>query len=525
MKIEYLYEAGVFGSYNKATSQSIKNNVKKELTREAANYILEKRCDELAELYLDMLNEVSLQISKISNKYSYRVDPAVKRKSNLVELTNYIVASNMLAKRNYVMTRKEMQLNLIKNVYCNKPAIDYMIAKGCFILPLFDIERGLSFFDIREIIPYKNMTKAVAEAAENIIKSHLSNFPDYVPNIPNNVKIVILSTGSFSGAMRQQQLLFSYMGITSNGVEFKYPGHGSSCLNYILDNYTITRAQCNITPVKSNKSIWKAITDPSPWMFSKFTLTSVYTDISTISADNFYGIKLLKFALDNDIIGKKYSSIDILINDVFENIQLTTKVIQELSNNGLNDLVRYRFEKRALIYSLSKIGKELTSEQKKQEGFDIKNPNIKVYEFDYNNVAEVKSAAKKIIGEFFKYLPDNEIKKIAEDKMEENLPEIMKRVAITNPKSVSSSNKVLLYAYQTDTISKMNIRAVIDPNKMEIDKDNNIVFYIDIDFKIPVKIVNPKYNVKDTSQTDVKKYVYVTGREKRIETIMKIKIS
>ena len=71
----------------------------------------------------------------------------------------------------------------------------------------------------------------------------------------------------------------------------------------------------------------------------------------------------------------------------------------------------------------------------------------------------------------------------------------------------------------------MNIRAVIDPNKMEIDKDNNIVFYIDIDFKIPVKIVNPKYNVKDTSQTGVKKYVYVTGREKRIETIMKIKIS
>ena len=72
MKIEYLYESGVFGSYKKATTQSNIDNVKKELTRDAALHILEKNCDELAELYLDMLNEVNLKINEISNKYKYK---------------------------------------------------------------------------------------------------------------------------------------------------------------------------------------------------------------------------------------------------------------------------------------------------------------------------------------------------------------------------------------------------------------------------------------------------------------------
>ena len=48
MKIEYIYEAGVFGSYKKTNTQSNIDNAKKELTRDAAIHILESKCDELA---------------------------------------------------------------------------------------------------------------------------------------------------------------------------------------------------------------------------------------------------------------------------------------------------------------------------------------------------------------------------------------------------------------------------------------------------------------------------------------------
>ena len=65
MKIEYIYEAGVFGSYKKANVQSNIDNAKKELTRDAALHVLKSKCDELAELFFDMLNEVSLEVSII----------------------------------------------------------------------------------------------------------------------------------------------------------------------------------------------------------------------------------------------------------------------------------------------------------------------------------------------------------------------------------------------------------------------------------------------------------------------------
>ena len=71
MKIEYIYEAGVFGSYKKANAQSNIDNAKKELSRDALNSVLENKCDELAELYLDMLTEVNSKLDTISSNYNY----------------------------------------------------------------------------------------------------------------------------------------------------------------------------------------------------------------------------------------------------------------------------------------------------------------------------------------------------------------------------------------------------------------------------------------------------------------------
>ena len=536
MKITFLNEAGPFGSYKKANAQSNIDNVKKELTRDAALHILEKSCDELAELYLDMLNEVNLKINEISNKYKYEPrDELVARAgvlkwhkvSDILELSNYIANKYLAFSR-----RKEMQLNLIKNMYCNKPAIEYMSSHGCFILPVVDTTRKWTLFsDSEEIIPYKNMTKIVAEAAENIIKSHLSKFPSYASSIPNKVKIIILQNdfssyldfnSLYRSSQEQEELqLFSYMGITKSGVDFEYPGHGSACLNYILDNYTITRAQCNITLEKSNETIWKSIADPSPWMFNKIIFNNIYTDLYTVSADNFYSIKLLKFALDKGILSKEeYSRVRILINDVIKNIKTIPILKQKISNNGLDDIVIYCFnDMHTRVDSLTVIGKEITPEQAEQEGIEIDDIKRRVYEFDYNNASEVKYAAKNIINTCYKFLTDANTMKMVEDKIEEYLPVLMNKVSESKPYCVSSSNKILLCDYYMNSQIKSNIRIFIDTkNKVEINKKGNLVFYIAIDFKLPVRGVNPNYSSRPASHNNHgKNYEYITGKKIKIE--------
>ena len=540
MKINYLYEAGVFGTYKNVTRQSNIANVKKELNREATLHILENKCDELAELYLDMLNEVNSKINEISSKYSYKFqsyDGVKEKTSNILELSNLVVNSYF----NNDPRKKETQLNIIKNVYCNRPAVEYMMSKGCFILPLNDTTRKWSYYfdDSKEIIPYKNMTKAIADVAENVIKSHISKFPNYaLVNIPKKVKIVMLnvyhapyikislSTLSCSPNHPYRQF-FSCMGVnfTNERVNFEYPvGQGSNCLNFILYKFSsLSVDNCNITLEKSNDTIWKAIAEPSPWMLNKITFKYVYTDLSTASANNFYSIKLLKYAVDNGILSNEgESSINILINDVIKNIKSinTLKALkQEVSNNGLDDYVEYYVNDTSQYSeSLIKIGKEITPEQAKQEGILIDDLKRRVYEFDYNDAAEVKSAAKDLISGCFKFLTDAKIKKIAEDKMEEYLPVLMSKILAAKPNCISSSNKILLCDYhQNGATGKSNIRVIIDPNKVEINKKGNLVFYIAVDFKLPVRGVNPKYNNRAARQNNGKNYEYITGKKIKIE--------
>ena len=539
MKITFLNEAGPFGSYKKVTTQSNLDKAKRELTREATLHILENKCDELAELYLDMLNEVNSKINEISSKYSYKFQSYVgvkKNTSNILELSNYVVNTYF----NNDPRKKETQLNIIKNVYCNRPAVEYMMSKGCFILPLSDTTRKWSYYfdDSKEIIPYKNMTKAIADVAENVIKSHISKFPNYaLVNIPKKVKIVMLnvylapytkpslSTLSCSPNHPYRQF-FSCMGVnfTNDRVNFEYPvGQGSNCLNFILYKFTsLSVDNCSITLEKSNDTIWKAIAEPSPWMLNKITFKYVYTDLSTVSANNFYSIKLLKYAIDNGILSKKgESSVNISISDVIKNIKsinVLKALKQEVSNNGLDNYVEYYVNDTSQYSeSLIKIGKEITPEQAKQEGILIDDLKRRVYEFDYNNATELASAAKDLISGCFKFLTDAKIKKIAEDKMEEYLPVLMSKVLATKPSCISSSNKILLCDYHKNSTEKSNIRVIIDPNKVEINKKGNLVFYIAVDFKLPVRGVNPKYNNRATRQNNGKNYEYITGNKIKIE--------
>ena len=523
MKIEYIYEAGVFGSYKKTNAQSNIDNAKKELARNASLQVLERQCDELAELYLDMLNEVNSQINAISITYNYKAENGKVEKSYLLEL------SNCIANRYYRFNEKDMRLNFIKNVYCNRRAIEYMVSKGCFILPIVDTfsRRNWAFFeDNQEIIPYKKMIKTVTDTADKVIKSHLSKFPSYTYAIPNKVQIVIVRdvfNSDFNASYRsdQEKQLFSYMGITDKGVEFEYPvGQGSSCLNYILDNFTWLRV-CNMKPIKSDEPIWKAMVDPSPLMFNKFVFSHIYTDLPTVSADNFYGIKLLKFACDKGLLFNEIgrSSINIFMDNVLKNIQYVKRLHQEISKNGLDNFVTYSFKDRlrhmdkdSAVFTYASIGKEITSEKAEQKGVLIDSLKRRVYEFDYKDTAEVESAAKNIINACNKFFTgaDDSIKQMVEVNVKNFLTRLMIKILTSKPNCIGYSNKILLcdflgdyneYSNQAKSNEKNNLRVIIDPDKIKFDKKGNLVFYIDFIFKLPVRGVNPKYNQNDIGYT------------------------
>ena len=336
MKIEYIYEAGVFGSYKKANAQSNIDNAKKELSRDALNSVLESKCDELAELYLDMLNEVNSKCRVITINYNYKSETGFVYNPCILELSNYVNAYFNVSRKN------DIRLNIIKNVYCNRLAIEYMKSQGCFILPLVDTTNPwLVFNDSKDIISYKNMIKAIVDAAEKIIKPHLSKFPSYAFNIPNKVKIVLLK--DINTYLHKDEFL-SYMGITNDSY-FEYPtGQGSSCLNYILDNCNSLVCKFNITPAKSYEHIWIALTEPSPWLFNKTALTSIKVDLPTVAKDDFYGIKLLKLALDNGILSKRYTSFVIFMyNYDTENTKLIKELQRKVSNNGLDKYITYHY--------------------------------------------------------------------------------------------------------------------------------------------------------------------------------------
>ena len=235
-----------------------------------------------------------------------------------------------------------MQLNIIKNVYCNSQAIEYMVYQGCFILPLFDTtNRWLDFTNYKDVISYKNMTKTIADAAEKVIKQHLSKFPSYASTIPNKVKIVILKEFLAAYKLSQEEKLLSYMGITDK-CDFEYPvGQGSSCLNFILNNWPSLLYHCNIDLIKPNESIWKSIAEPSPWMFNNMSIGSITADIYTLSADNFYGVKLLKFALDNGAL-TECQHIYVAGTIHKKDMESLKALDQEFFNNGLDKYVIYK---------------------------------------------------------------------------------------------------------------------------------------------------------------------------------------
>ena len=153
------------------------------------------------------------------------------------------------------------------------------------------------------------------------------------------------------------------------------------------------------------------------------------------------------------------------------------------------------------------IGKKITSEKAEQEGVFIDGFDCDMYEFDYKDTAEVESATKNIINACDKFFTgaDDSIIQIVEDKLKKFLPGFMIKILTSKPNCIGYSNKILLCDYLSDynkysegkPIEKNNVRVIIDPDKIQFNKRGNLTFYIDFDFKFPVRGVNPKYNQND----------------------------
>ena len=215
----------------------------------------------------------------------------------------------------------------------------------------------------------------------------------------------------------------------------------------------------------------------------------------------------------------------IYIDNVLKNMQSTHKLNQEILSNGLDKYVIYVFNDIDICKDTAfiKIGKKLTSKQAEKEGIFIDSLDRGVYEFDYNNTTEVEYAAKKIVDVCDKILSNADditiqrIKQIAAIEVKNQLSELMSKILTSKPNCISSSNKILLCDYyeSPEANYNLNLRLVIDidDRKIKLDKKGNLVFYIPVDFKLPVREVNPKYN-NAVNQTSGNAYERVKGKLK-----------
>ena len=186
--------------------------------------------------------------------------------------------------------------------------------------------------------------------------------------------------------------------------------------------------------------------------------------------------------------------------------------------NGMNDQLSTVFVN---------IGKKISSEKAEQEGVFIDGFDCDMYEFDYKDTAEVESAAKKIVNVCDEYLTNvddstkQRIKQIAEDAVKNYLPKLMSKILKNKPHCIGYSNKILLSGYyKKRPIIKndVNLRAVIDPCNTQFIKKDNLVFYIDIDFSVPTRGLNPKYNKDASNRQNIGKYYeYIYRKHIKIE--------
>lgn len=541
MKINFLNEAGPFGSYKNRNKETA-DKARRELNAAALDHAVEVRIDELAEAYLSMLNEIDSIVNSAFSKFTFNnKEYSLDSPCNMHILFNYAIDRDFRNDAN-------VYLNTIKHVYCNLSAIEYMAKLNAFYIPIIDTSvrrqhRTSQFVNAApdNIKEFCDIISDVGTKTEKILKKHESIIKNIVPGfpgIPTTPKFVNIDCDlHYRWYLEELHTLYNSSGIltidnsgtpvlhysiydTKIAYEpFIYPGRMTEAIQEMMkyDTIRVDFHDSNIEFDKNNEKFWNSVQREIPYLHNKFYFGYLGdVSIDTLSKDNFYSLKMLKHLIDNKVVLPDTLMRILAPNSIFTKLNEISVIKKFIDSNGLTN-VEFDFNDlgKSIEY-FATLGKKMKPEDAEKEGIDVNSLKRTVYEFDYSNTSTVRAAATAIVNNIIKNGSAN-IKQVAIDKLAEYIPTIMSKVAVAKPNCISSTNKILLCDFYQDFNLGGNFRSEIRQYDSVFNKKNgSLIIYIEMQFKVPVRGLNPNYK-NIGKRTSGKNYEFISGKKIKIE--------
>ena len=534
MKIIFLNEAGVFGSYKNRNKETI-DKTRRDLNAAALDHIVEARIDELAEAYLSMLNEIDKVVNSTFSEYLFINTTSgyslSDEKCNMRVLFNYLVDKEFNNDTN-------VYLNILKHTYCNSSAAKYMSSLNEFYIPIANANEKKYdspqfahslFHNVEE---FCNLIKKAGKKVEKILKKYEPIIKEIVPglpSIPTTPKFIDIDC-NFKYYSRELESLYNAIGLTASKDQyyyskmmkvdsgtFKYPGNMQEGILEMLKFDKIPVSPDAIDEFhKGYEELWNSLSSEIPYLHNKFYFSTIgNVTIKKLAKDDFYSLKMLKRLIDNKVVlpntFMRILSPGAAISQL-EEIIVIKKFIE--SNNLTN--IKFVFDDiNNITDCYVTLGKKMNSIEAEKEGIDVVNLKRSVYEFDYNDTSAVKAAATTIVNNIIKSGPDS-FRHEAIDKLTKFIPTVMEKVASAKPHCISSTNKILLCDFYQYCKPSGNFRAELHQNNIVFsEKNHSIIMYIEIQFRVPVRGVNIKY--KNSSRSSSKTYEFISGKKIKLE--------
>jgi hypothetical protein len=269
---------------------------------------------------------------------------------------------------------------------------------------------------------------------------------------------------------------------------------------------------------KKNEKVWNSVQAEIPYLHNKFYIGHIGTSIEKLSEDNFYGLKMLKHLVDTNAFLPDATQLAIDAPSApithLKELSVIKKFVDSANivNAGFNF-----YDGSNMMEHVAALGKKMTPADAEKEGIDVNSLKRSVYEFDYSNSTAVKTAATTIINNVLKNCSPS-TRKDAIDKLTQFIPGLMTKVATAKPHCISSTNKILLCDFHQNDKAGGNFRVEFRSDHIMFSKKGNSVFiYVEMQFKVPVGGVNPKYNKNIGQQTSGKNYEFITGKKIKLE--------
>ena len=531
MKIEYIYEAGVFGSYKNRKKETV-DKTRRELNVAALNCVVEANIDELAEVYLSMLNEIDKIVNSTFSKFLF------------INTSSYVLpedSCNMRVLFNYVIDKEfkndtKIYLNLLKHTYCNMFAAEYMSKLNEFYIPIantndkkYDAPQfaHAAFHNVKEFCDL--ITKA-GKKTEKILKKYepiIKNIVPGLPSIPTTPKFVNIDC-DLNCYSRELESLYNAIGLTAssphyssyskamnvNSGTFEYPGKMKDGIHEMLNFDKIPISLDGIEFHKAYEELWNSVSSEIPYLYNKFYFANIgNVTIKKLAKDDFYSLKMLKHLIDNKVVLPN-TFICILVPGVaitqLEELSVIKKFID--SNKLTNTEFVFDYIYSIMDY-LTTLGKKMTPKEAEKEGIDVNKLNRSIYEFDYNDPSTLKAAATTIFNNVIKG-GSSSFKQDTIDKLVKFISTVMTKVAAANPYCISSTNKILLCDFYINAKPDGNFRAELSQDDTAVsEKNNSIIIYIKIQFRVLVRDVNNKYG----NQTSGKNHKLIYDKKIKLE--------